>query len=184
MKFKKLFKAIIYIPILIIVFGLLYVLLIMGENDEAMSGATFHNPKNQQCRNLNLDNAQFDEILNEFGTAMLVKNSLPTKLDLQCKGNKNNYLYHLDAEYSTNDGANYSISAYSPMISKDSLDLKNYSLIADKNITVGGMHALWFESANDIKICLNNENANYVVSFPKIRDEEIIAELNTLSLSK
>lgn len=184
MKIKKLIKTIIYIPIILIIFAIFYLFLILGESDDSSKGAFIHKSNTQQCRNLNLSNAQFDEIINEFGSAMLVKNNLPTRLELQCQGSKNNYLYKLDAEYSTEGGSNYLISAYSPNILINSPNLKSYTLQQKKNITIAGMQALWFESKNSIKICLNNENVNYIILLPKISDNEIITELNNLSLSK
>lgn len=184
MKVLKILKSIIIIPIAIALFALLYVFLLLGENDDKSIAISSLNKSTSQIKNLNLNNSTFDNILNEFKSPMLIKGEIPSKLDLQCKGSNNNYTHILKAYYTTQNGTNYSITAIKPLTSISSLNLSNYNLIKSNSFTIAGMQALWFQSKSDIKICLNNENVNYIVTMPITHQEDILTELAKLSLSK
>lgn len=99
--YKKVLKYLVLLPVILVVAALLYLMLLLGESDEATSTNIL--PKqtrlSQSIRNLSLQNASFDEILQEFDGAMLVKPVVPESFELSQSGSKNDYIYGLRAIY-------------------------------------------------------------------------------------
>lgn len=184
--YKKVLKYLVLLPVILVVAALLYLMLLLGESDEATSTNIL--PKqtrlSQSVRNLSLQNASFDEILQEFDGAMLVKPVVPESFELSQSGSKNDYIYGLRAIYRLPDGQPYTIFAQRPISAMQSRNMDGLTLKAEKNIQFAGMIGVWLEDKNGVYIAANSETASYFIHFPLLHENEILSELSTLSLNK
>lgn len=186
MKIKKYLKYLILVPVMIFIAGILYLMLLLGEADEASQSQLL--PKNVEklpaIRPMNLQNASLDEILATFDAPMLVKSAMPEKLDLISKGGKHSSHYELHTIYRMESGQPYSIHAYKPLTALQKRNLTGMELKAEHAYSVAGLIAVWIEDKKGIYISASNENVSYFIQFPHLSESEIQQELNTLTLNR
>ncbi len=186
MNYKKLLKYIILFPVLLAVGALLYLMLLLGEADESTSNNIL--PKQtmitQPIGNMSLQNASLDDILLRFDGAMLVKSSIPDSLELTQSGSNGNYIYTLRAVYRLPDGRPYNITAQRPISAMQNRNVSGMTLHAEKAISFAGMMGAWLEDKHGIYLSGNSETAAYLITFPKLSEQDIITELSTLSLNR
>ncbi len=183
-RLKKIFKYIILIPVLLIIGALLYVMLILGETEHSGSTNLLQNNSiGKPARNLDLSQASFDTILEEFAAPMLVKNTLPQALTLK-SNSSGSIQYTLQASFTTENNVAYTIIAQRPGFTMQNRNTKGLQVHLDKSINFAGMMGAWLENDRQIQISANIEDVNFLILFPKISTEEVMRELSLLSLNK
>lgn len=186
MNIKKHLKYLILIPVILLIAGLLYLMLLLGEADESNPSSLL--PKNgeklQILRPMNLQSTSLDDILSSFDAPMLVKSTMPDNLELISTGKKSNPQYELRAIYRMENGQPYTIHAYRPLSAIQKRNMSGMELKAEYSFSVAGLIAVWLEDKKGVYISASNEDVSYFIQFPPLNENEIREELNTLSLNR